>query len=248
MESSSQKVLQTPGGLVRADIEFRVVLPGGQSDVQERPHRLLPVAREHIQFSLDARHKLVERQRAVANRNAADVQRHFLALEVQEHRVERPKLLGEFAWGHGGFPSRGRRTRRRTLIPNPESFRGGRWPNRPARHRSGSPGFQTGGGRHRQADLAQVIRCPAARAPDPPARPDPSSSWEAMRRKAILAPPILATQGKGSVGRCLLGHAEHRCAVRSRGKISWTFGPKHFMLLMWLRSPRWRGNMLSWIL
>ena len=38
------------------------------------------------------------------------------------------------------------------------------------------------------------------------------------------------------------------CSLRSRGKISWTFGPKHFMLLMWLRSPRWRGNMLSWIL
>jgi hypothetical protein len=89
---------------VAADIEFRIVLPGGQPDVQERPHCLLPVAREQIQFSLDAFDKLVEWQRAVANGNAADVQRHFLALEIQKYRIERPELLGEFAWGHGGFP------------------------------------------------------------------------------------------------------------------------------------------------
>jgi hypothetical protein len=36
--------------------------------------------------------------------------------------------------------------------------------------------------------------------------------------------------------------------VRSRGKISWTFGPKHFKLSVWLRSPRWRRDMLSWVL
>ena len=36
--------------------------------------------------------------------------------------------------------------------------------------------------------------------------------------------------------------------VRSRGKISWTFGPKHFMLFVWLRSPHWRRSTLSWAL
>jgi hypothetical protein len=30
--------------------------------------------------------------------------------------------------------------------------------------------------------------------------------------------------------------------LRNRVKISWTFGPKHLMLRVWLRSPRWRGS------
>ena len=36
--------------------------------------------------------------------------------------------------------------------------------------------------------------------------------------------------------------------LRSLGKISWTFGPKHFKLTMWLRSLPWRKDMLSWVL
>ena len=36
--------------------------------------------------------------------------------------------------------------------------------------------------------------------------------------------------------------------LRTLGKISWTFGPKHFKLTMWLRSLPWRKDMLSWVL
>ena len=66
---------------------------------------------------------------------------------------------------------------------------------------------------------------------------------ETRRRQALdgldlLAGAAMEMVASGDLNRIL----------RSRGKISWTFGPKHFKLNVWLRSPHWRRDMLSWVL
>jgi transposase len=53
---------------------------------------------------------------------------------------------------------------------------------------------------------------------------------------------------KSAVQRILRGSQREETARRSRGKTSWTFGPKHFKLSVWFRNPRWRRDMLSWVL
>jgi F5/8 type C domain len=64
------------------------------------------------------------------------------------------------------------------------------------------------------------------------------------------APNPSATVAAGVQGRYVrvqLSNANY-LSLRSLGKISWTFSPKHFKLNVWLRSPHWRRNTASWAL
>ena len=70
--------LGLPAGCVQAhvedvalDVEVRVVLPGGITEVERRRHRDLPVARKQVQLGIDIGNEFAERDGAIENRDAA---------------------------------------------------------------------------------------------------------------------------------------------------------------------------------
>jgi hypothetical protein len=109
-----------------AHVEVVLVLPRRMPEPERGGHRALPVARHAREPHLDAADQVRERERAVEDRHAADVQRRVRALHVQEPRVERGHARGESRQLDGrhariGSKRRARRIAARACHPRHEA-------------------------------------------------------------------------------------------------------------------------------
>ena len=82
------------------NIEMRIPFPCRIAHMIRRHNCDLPVARNQVQFRIDLRQELVERNRTIENRDTGDVERNLFALQVKESRVsagQQPAWLRRFA-------------------------------------------------------------------------------------------------------------------------------------------------------
>jgi hypothetical protein len=107
------------------DVELGVLDPVRQVEVQGRLHQATPEHRQQVQPALDQAAHGVEaeilRATRVEDGQAADVHRHGVGLEVQEHRIEAAELAhrNSLHRGSGNSTSRAGSRARRCGRPRP---------------------------------------------------------------------------------------------------------------------------------
>ena len=79
---------QTYAEDVALDVEVRVVLPGGVTEVERRRHRNLPVAGNQVQLGIDVGHEFAERDGAIEDPDGSDIQRYLFSFQVKKGRVD----------------------------------------------------------------------------------------------------------------------------------------------------------------
>src|SRR5690242_13964887 len=85
---------------VMLDVEVRIKLPRRMAEAERVGRYVLPVTRQKVQSGADVFDKLVKRDFALKDADAADVHRRFLLLEIQEGRVQRAEPRVETRLGH----------------------------------------------------------------------------------------------------------------------------------------------------
>src|ERR1035438_9691962 len=94
---------------VPLDVEIGSRLPGGITQVERRRHGHLPVAWNEIQFRLDIGDEFAERDRAIEQGDAGDVQGDLFAFQVKESRIDSRQTAAEdrrllvHRWSAPGF-------------------------------------------------------------------------------------------------------------------------------------------------
>src|SRR5579883_2830339 len=78
---------------VIVNVELGIGLPRGISEVKGGNHDALPVTRNQRQARFDVFHALLERNFAVENGYAADMQRRLWRFQIKENSVFRPEAV-----------------------------------------------------------------------------------------------------------------------------------------------------------